>query len=78
VFSPANTGVAIERVLEPEAIMRYRDVYNPIELRLEQLKIYHSKAEDLPRLYREARPIELKSFRRGARCAKQAAWTAPL
>jgi len=35
--------------------MRYRNVCNPIELRLEQLKVYYSKAEDLLRLYRNTR-----------------------
>jgi len=35
--------------------MRRRDDYNPIELRLEQLKDRYSKAEDLLRLYRETR-----------------------
>jgi len=35
--------------------MPYRNVCNPIELRLEHLKVYYSKAEDLLRLYRETR-----------------------
>lgn len=35
--------------------MRHDNVCNPIELRLEHLKVYYSKAEDLLRLYRETR-----------------------
>ena len=35
--------------------MRCRDDYNPIELRLEQLRVRYSTADDLLRLYRETR-----------------------
>ena len=35
--------------------MRCRNDYNSIELRLEQLRVRYSKAEDLLRLYRETR-----------------------
>ena len=35
--------------------MRRRTRYNPIELKLERLRLYYSKAEDLLRLYRETR-----------------------
>jgi len=38
----SNTDLTIKRVWELELEMRYRSVYNPIELRLDQLGVYHS------------------------------------